>query len=253
MSLCSGLMAGAAILTGAGGCSTPTTAAHVIFLDGAGHLGAGATVREGLRKSGYKGSFEEFVWSSLLLWGTDHLIGARSGLHADRLADKITEFRRAEPNGYLAVMSLSAGTNIALSALERLPDDVQVDYVVLFQPSVSSKRNLGPALRHVKKRLYATASRRDAILATLLLTADGKAETPAGRDGFRCPRELPRADRAQYAKVKNLRWRSKYERFGWDGGHTSSTGSKFVKYVIAPRMRGKAVYRSNRPPPLDRA
>lgn len=244
-----GLLLAPAILIGTGGCASEPTAAKVIFLDGAGHFGAGSSVQSGLRKAGYRGGFEEFVWTSFLLWGADHLFAARSGENAERLARQITEFRQAEPEGYLTVMSLSAGSSVALSALERLPDDVQVDYLVLFQPSVSSKRNLAPALRHVKRRLYATASQRDAILATMLVTADGRAETPAGRYGFQCPPGVSRAERAQYSKVRNLRWHSKYDQLGWDGGHTSSTDSKFVKYVIAPRMRGKAVYKMHTPPP----
>ncbi|HRX85717.1 MAG TPA: hypothetical protein P5572_11930, partial [Phycisphaerae bacterium] len=144
--------------------------------------------------------------------------------------------RRRHPQGYLGVMGLSAGTAVVVSALELLPNDVQVDYVVLFEPSISATRNLAPAMRHVRGKLYATCSANDGILGTLLATADGGPLPPAGKIGFRVPLGLPAGQRPPYARVVNLPWRSKYRRMGWNGGHVSSTTSKFVELVIAPRM-----------------
>jgi hypothetical protein len=89
-------------------------------------------------------------------------------------------------------------------------------------------------MRHVKGRLYATCSHIDGLLATLAVTADGSLGLAAGRSGFRIPHGVSDADRQQYRKVVNIPWRSKYKRYGWDGGHVSSTRAKFVQHVIAP-------------------
>lgn len=229
-----------------GGCGSTVRSPLVIFLDGAGHYTAGGSVKSGLREAGYKGAFETFVWSSFLLWGADHFVAARSSLKAEALADRITRARRAHPKGRIHVMGLSAGTALVVSALERLPEDVEVDTVVLFASSVSAERNLIPALRHVRGRLYATCSRHDLILATLPVNADGGSGPPAGRSGFRMPHGLMPSQRAPYAKVVNLPWSPEYVAYGWQGGHVASTSSDFVRCVIAPRIL------SSQPFPLDR-
>lgn len=220
----------------AGGCSAGDPAQRVIFLDGAGHLGAGMSVERGLRAAGYEGEFKVFHWQSGLLWGVDHLVAARSEATAQKLADEITLHRRQFPQGFLAVMGLSAGTNVLLSALELLPEGVQVNHVVLFQPSVSSLRNLAPAMRGVRGRLYATCSPSDMILTGLLTTSDGGPLPAAGKVGFRVPLGLPAAQRQPYVRVVNLPWSSKYSRYGWGGGHVSSTSAAFVRHVVAPRL-----------------
>ncbi|UCG16903.1 MAG: hypothetical protein JSV19_02480 [Phycisphaerales bacterium] len=218
----------------------------VIFLDGASHFTAGGSVRRGLRSAGYEGDFQTFVWTSFLGWGTDHLVVARSKGKADSLAKRVAQIRERVPDGQIHLMGLSAGTAIVLNALERLPAGVDVDSVVLFSSSVSADRDLSPALRHVRKKLYATSSKEDLILRSVAITADGRRGPPAGRTGFRVPRSLPYGERAIYAKVVNLHWRPAYSAFGWNGGHVSATAPEFVRSVIAPRIL------SQQPFPLDR-
>ena len=221
------------------GCADVDPSQRVIFLDGAGHFGAATSVKHGLRGAGYKGEVRGFVWTSGLLWGADHVLATHSPFSARRLAGQIEDFRESYPDGQLMVMALSAGSAVAVNALERLSEDVMVDDVVFFQPSISATHDLSPALRHVTHRLYATCSRRDAILAGLLVNADGKPGPPAGRNGFRVPLGLSKAQRNEYRKVVNLPWLSKYKRHGWNGGHVASTRSRFVENVIAPRVLPK--------------
>ena len=223
------------------GCAEVDPSKRVIFLDGAGHYTAGGSISRGLRSAGFDGEFQTFVWSSFLGAGADHLLAAYDGSKAQQLAEEIVAFRREYPNGYIAVMGLSAGTSVVISALERVPLDVQVDSVVLFQPSVSSTRDLSKALRRVRHRLYATCSRKDLILASLLVTADGESGQAAGRTGFQVPPGLERSDRMEYRKVVNMPWRERYRRYGWRGGHVDSTGTRFVQHYIAPRVLPKRI------------
>ena len=230
----------------AGGCQPPRQTPVVIFLDGASHFTAGRSVRHGLRLAGYEGDFQNFVWTSFLGWGADHLVVARSKGKANSLARRITRIREHVPDGEIYLMGLSAGTAVVLNALEQLPADVDVDSVVLFSSSVSADRDLSAALRHVRKKLYATSSKEDLILRSVAITADGRRSAPAGRTGFRIPRFLPYGERSIYAKVVNLHWKPAYVAVGWTGGHVSATTSKFVRSVIAPRIL------SQQPFPLDR-
>ncbi len=230
------LLALALMIWAGSGCAEIDPNKRVVFLDGAGYFGAGPSVKRGLRMAGYDGEFRGFVWTSFLLWGADHLIAARSTLNAKNLAGYIQRYYREHPEGKLTVMGLSAGSAVILNALVRLPEDVLVENVVLFQPSVSASHNLTPALAHIKGKLYATCSRRDAILATLGVNADGQSGAPAGRSGFRIASGLTAKQRRLYTKVVNLPWRKQYRQYGWRGGHVTSTNRKFVKHVIAPRV-----------------
>lgn len=227
------------------GCHSSVRSPKVFFLDGAGHFGAGFTVRRGLEKAGYIGAFETFQWSSWLGPGADHLVVARSKGKATQLADRITEARKDFPDGKIYVMGLSAGTALVLTALENLPVDVYVDGVVLFSPSVSANRNLVPALQHVRGPLYATCSPHDGILSALPVNADDGTGPPAGLEGFTLPHGLSEEFRDEYRKVVNLPWRPAYVGFGWRGGHVQPTTSSFVANVIAPRILGEGAY------PLD--
>lgn len=229
------------------GCGPSVSSPKVIFLDGAGHVGADFFVRRGLLRGGYVGDFERFRWSSWLGPGADHLVVARSSGKALSLANKIRRSRQAFPNGKIHLISLSAGSAVVLAALEELPDDVQVDTVVLLSPSVSSRRDLTPALEHIKGRLYATCSEHDAINAALPITADGGEGPPAGYRGFFRPFKRDAAALEPYAKVVNLPWRPRYLGLGWRGNHVGVTSSRFIECVIAPRIRCNGAYPLDRP------
>ncbi len=242
------LLALGALLPGTAGCGaheleTPV----VIFLDGASHFSAGGSVRRGMELAGFEGHVQTFVWTSFLGWGADHLLVAQSKLHAQELADRVTRTRAHNPRGEIHLMGLSAGTAVLLNALELLPPGVEVDKVVLFSSSVSANRDLVPALRHVHDTLYATTSRSDLILGSLVVTADGHHTTAAGRAGFRVPPQMSSRDRLEYNKVVHLNWKPAYVAFGWDGGHVSATNAEFVRAVIAPRIMSSESFPLDRP------
>ncbi|MBN1514777.1 MAG: hypothetical protein JXB13_22385 [Phycisphaerae bacterium] len=204
-------------------------------------------MRKGLRSAGYDGQFQNYLWTSFLGWGTDHLLVARSGLMAQGLADRIERLRRDYPDGEIHAMGLSAGTAVILDALARLPEGADVDTVVLFSSSVHANRDLTPALAHVRRTLYSTCSRHDLILSSLVITADGETGPAAGRTGFRIPPNLPKSERSAYAKVVNLPWMPNYAAYGWNGGHVAATRAEFVKHVIAPRVLSRGPFPLDRP------
>jgi hypothetical protein len=229
-----------------GGCSHPTNGPLVIFLDGAGWYSGSGSVESGLRQAGYTGDFETFSWSSYLGPVPDHFLNARSPLIAQRLANKVEEKRAVDPDSPIHLIGLSAGTSLILSALEELKDDVAVDNVVLFSPSVSADHNLTKAMQHVRRNLYATCSPHDGILKGLPGNADGKGGAPAGLRGFRPPRKSGPRTMSAYNRVINIPWQASYAGFGWTGSHVSVTSRDFVASVISPRIM------SSEPYPLDR-
>ncbi|MFQ5429190.1 MAG: hypothetical protein ACE5E1_02670 [Phycisphaerae bacterium] len=229
------------------GCSEPKVDAVVFYCDGAGWYSGAGPVAAGLRRGGYQGDFRTFSWSAFLGPGPDHLIAARSKLTARRLSGRIERARWRNPEGSICVMGLSAGTAVALSAVEQLSGSVQVDHVVLLSASVSANRNLTPVMKHVRGYLYATSSLHDGLLRGLVINADGGRGPPAGRVGFRMPREATEEVRQAYRRVINLTWHPAYLAYDWDGGHTSVTHSPFIAAVIAPRILSAGPF------PLDRS
>jgi hypothetical protein len=102
-------------------------------------------------------------------------------------------------------------------------------------------------MQHVRRNLYATCSPHDAILATLAVNADGESGPPAGRVGFRLPKQAGSNVEAAYSRVINLPWEPAYLAFDWSGGHTAVTNRQMIASVIAPRIL------SSEPYPLDRS
>jgi pimeloyl-ACP methyl ester carboxylesterase len=230
-----------------GACGGPGEGPVVIFLDGAGWYSGSGSVRQGLRKAGYRGQFDTFSWSAFLGPAHDHLITA--GLHsvAGRLAGRIQSIRENDPKGSIHLIGLSAGNALILSALEMLPADVHVDNVVLLSPTISARHDLRIAMKRVNRHLYATSSPHDAIITKLLVNADGLGGPAAGDTGFLMPTDGNIETIEAYRRVFHLPWKPSYAGFGWNGSHTSVTNSDFIAAVIAPRIL------SHDPYPLDRS
>lgn len=229
-----------------GGCtSSSLSCPRVIYLDGADWMLGSGKVRTGLQEAGYPGQVERFNWSTVVLGPVaDHILAQKIHPRVGALANRITEVRHANPDGQIVLMALSAGTKLVVNALEKLPADVSVDYVVLLSPSLSGQHDLSDALMHVKYRLYATSSPHDSMLE-IGSSAGFEGGAPAGQSGFTIPANLGPGRRHLYDKVVNLPWQPGYEAYGWNGGHISVTDSEFIRTVIAPRIM------DNQPHPLD--
>jgi len=233
------------LLGGCAGAGLNQPGPTVIFLDGSGWAGSAASVRGGLRAAGFKGNVESFPWTSLLGPVPDHFLVTHKKQKAGQLARHIAARRAAFPRDELHLMGLSAGAAVAVFGLEELPPGVQVDNVVLFEPSISADYDLSDAMAHVRGYLYATSSPNDGVLAGLRLNADGGTGQPAGLYGLRIPSRVKRYE--VYARVVNLPWRPPYTDLGWNGSHTGATNGRFVQNVIAPRILSSGPQPLNHP------
>ncbi len=102
------------------------TRGYVYYLDGAGGGGAlknySGGVRKGLVDAGYDGSGEMFRWQTDLGVGADQVASeSYKRSKARKLAKQIQEYKQEHPNAPVTLMGLSAGTAIAVFALEKLP------------------------------------------------------------------------------------------------------------------------------------
>ncbi len=216
----------------------------VYYLDGAGNLGFGQdTVPRALRAAGFRGDFESVIWTTFSGPLGDQVIRINARIKADELSKKIVRYRKRYPDTPVYIIGLSAGTGVAVWAVEKLPAGMMIDDMVLLGSSLANNYDMTKCLKHVKGRVYVLYSSRDAILTgfiPLTGTIDGSYFVqPAGLTGMQLPERASSETRRLYReKIVNIAWRPSFERFGYAGGHTDATSYAFVKYFIAPRLLG---------------
>lgn len=190
-------------------------------------------VPTGLRKGGFEGKYIYWPWHGRCgpglnlsdIWNTD--LHER---HAREIADYIADYKRRHPAAPVYVLGCSAGGQVALRAIELLPDGLSVDAAALLSPAVSPRRDVTGVLAHIDGMLVNSCSRLDfAILGlgTLVVgTGDRKRSASAGMVGLRTDDE----------RVVNLFWRPSMVFTGRMGGHNSCMAPAFIARYVAPLM-----------------
>lgn len=224
--------------------NAPSSHGDVYYLDGAGGGGVisnwGRGVRSGLASAGFNGDFVEPHWETGMGVFADQVASdAYKRQKAGEVAVMIRDAKAKFPDAPITLMGLSAGTAVAVFALEALPVDCQVDTVVLLGASIGNDYDLTRALQRVSGRLYVFTSENDAVLnfaVPMAGTADREAgDVPsAGLDGFVVPDGASMTTRRLYSRVTNIAWRTEFERDADFGGHTDTTHPQFVRDHIAP-------------------
>lgn len=223
------------------------------YCPGAGNTDFGdAGLRAGLEAAGYKGEVAAYVWTISFNVAIDQTLRFNAKLKGQQLARLIESYIDKYPGTPVNVVGLSAGTGIAVWALEDLKEGYNVDNVVLLGSSLWHRYDVGKAARHVKGKIYVYFSSNDAILAgpmKLIGSIDGVfGEDGAGSVGLH---SKGGADR-----IVNISWKPEYESMGYYGGHTDSTASGFVRAVLSKHLLTPAVGTAPGPgtaPPKPRA
>ncbi len=208
-----------------------------------GHMRIDRTLTAGLLDAGVPGSETQiYDWTGvdrgLIALGNPKRHAEQSKIVADLLLTHI----RAHPNEHVTFTSHSAGTGIAVWALEQLPDTVQVDDFVMIASALSPDYDLSKALRHVRHRAYAFNSLFDTVVLSvgtrLFGTVDRIPSDSAGLGGFTAPAG---ADMSEYSKLTQLPYDDDWSRFGDDGQHIGAMTREFACEVIGPVLLGKGV------------
>src|SRR5205085_171266 len=139
---------------------------------------------------------------------------------AGKIAERITARFRAEPKGKILLTGHSAGTGLCVFALEKLPEDVKVETVLLMSPALSPMYDLSKALSHVTGKVYVFSNPNDVLVlgagTAVFGTIDGQKVKAAGRHGFERPEG---ADKAQYAKLVAKPYEAAWMKYGNIGDH----------------------------------
>ena len=222
---------------------------YIWYFDGAG--GGGLTnwaggIKKGFLAAGYTGTGEIAKWNTGLGVAADQSASVEyKRSKASAAAKEIVAYKARYPQAPVSVMGLSAGTAVAVFALEALPESVQVENVVLLSGSISSDYDLTAALKRVRNRMYVTTSQSDGVLRYLVPlagTADRKSSSVgvAGIEGFTAPDTVTRETREQYEKVVHVPWVPGFRYHGAAGGHTDVVKARFVRDFVAPLVMQRA-------------
>lgn len=241
-----------------GGCATPDGLpqdlpdraermpyGYLYYLDGAGGGTAkknwAAGVRKGLLEGGYPGAGEMFTWETGrgLIADQDASVKYKRA-RAKKLAREMERRMKAYPEAPVQVLGFSAGTAVAVFALEALPPTAQVENVVLLGASISDDYDLTEALKRVRGRVYLYTSRRDRMLGFFMGfsgTADRKFAPGAGQRGFVLPKNASALTKKLYAeKLKAIPWSPTLMADGDFGRHFDNVKMKFIRDHVAPLL-----------------
>jgi hypothetical protein len=218
--------------------------AVVFFVDGAGGGGLiidwSREIRRGLRDGGFRGEFRNFVWQT----GLGPVADACASVDykrskARQLLNGLRDVRRARPDRKVHVIAASAGTGVAVFALEAMGEREAVDSLILLSSALSSSYDLTRALAHVRGEMHVFTSQHDALLK-LMMPVLGTTDREyvdarvGGLEGFDPPHGA--LGLADYEKIREVPWRSEWATLGHFGGHTDCKSPAFVREVIAPLL-----------------
>ncbi len=234
------------------------TRGYVYYLDGAGGGSVisnwSGGVRRGMLDAGYDGAGEMFKWQTGKGVLADQVASEEhKRKKAAELARRIQSFHQAHPNAKISMVGLSAGTAIAVFALEALPPDIPIDSVILLSGSLSAGYDLSSALRRVHDKVFIFSSRKDGVLQVLLPmagTADrakGATET-IGVHGPKLPPNASTDTRHLYAqRVVEIPWNEEFTAYGHRGSHTDTVKADFVRHFVAPFLEPLAAEKAKPP------
>lgn len=228
--------------------SADVTARQTIFyVDGAGGGGpitdGTPDVRRGFVEAGFDGDFRPFGWQTGLGALADEVASVEYKRRAgERLAAEIVRAMEAGQSR-ISIVATSAGTIVAIFALEALPEGASVESVALLSSAVSADYDLSAALDRISSSLLVFRSERDSLLRSLipLVGSADRADVGdrvAGLYGFLLPDDADEQRRAAYRKVETVEWCDKLREVDHTGGHTDCKRPRFIRAVVAPRLIG---------------
>lgn len=224
---------------------------YLYYFDGAGGGTAKKNwaegVKDGLLAGGFPGAGEMFTWETGdgLIADQDASVAFKRG-KAKEAAAKMVKHQAEYPDAPMDILGFSAGTAVAIFALEDLPESVQVDDMVLLGTSISQDYDMTKALKRVKGQVYIYTSTKDRMLGFLMPfsgTADRKFDDPgAGITGFVLPKGANAATRKLYKeKIVTIPWTTKLESDGDYGRHFDNVKMEFIRDHVTPLFLGKSV------------
>jgi len=216
----------------------------IVVVDGVGRFQfAPYAIRRALREIGLEIEVLQYEWQYGLtgeIW-TDLMWLRRNRVMGARLARYLLGLRRQHPDRPIHVFALSGGCAIAVFACESLRGREIMASLVLAAPAMSTRYNLGPALRTVK-HCYVLVSRRDRVVlgagTRIFGTSDRVFAPSAGMLGFERPAGLPEEQMRGYDRCRQIRWHPSLVCDGHSGGHAGWIASGILRRHLPGLLAG---------------
>jgi pimeloyl-ACP methyl ester carboxylesterase len=201
-------------------------------------------IRRGFERAGVQAAMPIFNWgrpipiAGMMLNQMD-VIGNR--MAGARVARMVRQYQESYPDRPVYLVGHSGGGGIAVFAAESMPEDTQVEGLVLLSASISRGYDLTKALEHCRCGIVNFYNPQDvgllAVGTTLTSTVDGVRGPSAGLEGFTGPgANAPVDERYAYRKLYQFELRP-----GMSGGdpHAAVTRPGFVSSYVAPWVRSE--------------
>ena len=177
-------------------------------------------------------------------WHADLTNVANHRAQARAVVEEVLAWQAANPGSPVYLVGKSGGTGIVAWALEGLPEG-SVEAAVLIAPALSPGYDLSRALRAVRREVVVFWSPLDLVIlgagTWLFKTVDRVRSVGAGMVGFRAPSTLDEAGRAQYAKLRQVRWSPEMATTGYLGGHVGPDSPAFLRKYVVPLLTGLGI------------
>ena len=187
-------------------------------------------VARGLCDGGVELAIKIFDWTTgfcpLFLF---HLRSTRWHRQAvQRLIEQIAQYQNDYPGRPVHLIGHSGGGGISMLAAAQLPDDLQLESIVLLAPAISSRFEVNAAVKNVSRGILNVSSRRDFVLlvigTSVAGTIDGRHTPSAGAFGFKESDDKLHETPFEFPMVAS--WHL--------GGHFGCVNRVFVADWIAP-------------------
>ncbi|MBI5725555.1 MAG: hypothetical protein HZA50_16475 [Planctomycetes bacterium] len=216
----------------------------VVILPGIeGESGFNHDIRRGLAAAGIYRSLPIYSWGrpipvlGMLLNQMDPL---GNWLAGKGLADYIVRYQDENPGKPVYIIGHSGGGGIAVFAAAQMPDDRQIDGLMLLHASISAGYDLTRALHHCKKGIVNFYNTDDVGLlgiGTIIVgSVDGGHGPAAGLIGFDEPDSSDKEDKKlAYAKLYQVPLTRQFF-ISDSGSHSMATKPLFVARYVAEWM-----------------
>jgi pimeloyl-ACP methyl ester carboxylesterase len=216
---------------------------YVLFLPGVETTGVHLNgMIAGLRDGGEDRAIDVDMWGVRpfgVIANLDHY--EANCKEAARLAGKVADYRRAHPDAPVTIIGYSAGGGMALFTAERLPEDVELDRIVLIAAAISPRYNLSKSIARCRRGIVNIYSEMDwAIVGfgtEVFGTMDRKNTVSAGYTGF----ENGNGVLSTRPGLTQIGWVPAWRKLGHGGDHGGYLARAWARTILAPQVRVETI------------
>ena len=199
-------------------------------------------LRKGIKNSQAAVDVEIYDWTHGPLMAGFNIGGNEAKV--EHLTQGIIKFKQHQPMRPLFLIGHSGGCRMAISILERLPQEIQVEKSLLLSPCIDANYDIGPATQACRTGLFAFRSPIDIPISMPLTAihglANGQLSLSASVVGFRNPSRTTHTNLGT-PNFFQIDYTPEMISSGHPGGHFGWTTPGFVKRYITPLLTKQAI------------